>query len=399
MTTHADDAGSRLRTVGLVAGLSVVITAAASYEIAPASIVPLVRESMGVGPAGAGLLVSVMFASAMLSSVPIGVGLDRVSSRWAIVAAAVGLVAMGVLGWATATAGAYWWLVASRALGGVCFAVVWNAGAQVVGQAVAADVRATAVGVFTASSPLGFALGQFGSPLLAERFGWPSVMPVFTAIALVGAAVFLVSSRGRSLNVEADAPDREALRTLAGNRALWLLAGLSFLAYGLYLFLNTWLPSYLGAELGVTLATAGLMTAAFPAVGIVSRMTGGAISDRVFGGLRRPVALIAFAVAVPAIALVLLGREVAVVVAGVLVAGFAVQLLIGLLFSYVTEVVDAPVRTTAVAVITSFGMLGAFLAPLAGGVIIDAAGYRPSFLLAVGMAVVGLALSWRAPEP
>lgn len=399
MTTQGVETGVRARTVGLVAGLSLVTTGAAAYEIAPASIVPLVRASMGVGPAGASLLVSVMFATAMLASIPIGVGLDRVSSRWAIVVGAVGLLAMGLWGWATATAGAYWWLVVSRAIGGVCFAVVWNAGAQVVGQAVAADVRATAVGIFTASGPLGFALGQFGSPLIAGRFGWPAVMPGFTGIAAVGVAVFLLSTRGRSLGLETEAPDRDTLRTLSGNRALWLLAALSFLAYGLYLLLNTWLPSYLTADLGVSLATAGLLTAAFPALGIVSRMTGGAISDRVFGGRRRPVAVVAFGAAIPAIALVVLGRQVAVVVAGVMVAGFAVQLVIGLLFSYVTEVVAAPVRTTAVAVITSMGMLGAFLAPLAGGLVIDLAGYRPVFLLGVAMAAVGLGLAWRAPEP
>jgi MFS family permease len=48
--------------------------------------------------------------------------------------------------------------------------------------------------------------------------------------------------------------------------------------------------------------------------------------------------------------------------------------------------------------LTSVGLLGAFLAPIAGGEIIGRAGYRPAFLLAGGVAVVGIALAWYAPD-
>lgn len=100
----------------------------------------------------------------MVLSVPVGVVLDRVDVRRAVTAAAVGLLIAGVWGWLAATAGAYWWLVASRVLGGFASVVFWNAGADLVGRAVDPGVRATAVSVFTASAPAGFVLGQFGRP-------------------------------------------------------------------------------------------------------------------------------------------------------------------------------------------------------------------------------------------
>jgi len=142
----------------------------------------------------------------------------------------------------------------------------------------------------------------------------------------------------------------------------------------------------------------GLLTALFPAVGVVSRTGGGLVSDRLFAGKRRPVALLAFVIAAPAVVGFVVVTRVGVAVALLVVAGFAVQLAIGLLYTYIVEVVAPAVRTTAVSMLTSVGLLGAFLAPIAGGEIIGRAGYRPAFLLAGGVAVAGIALAWYAPN-
>jgi predicted MFS family arabinose efflux permease len=396
--TDLDASNSRRRTVGLVAGLFTLSTAAGAYEIAPASVLPLVRGSLGVGPTAASWLVSVMYLTAVVASVPVGVALDRVRVRRAVAVAALALLVAGAWGWAAATAGAYWWLVASRILGGFSYVVVWNAGANLVGQAVEADVRATAVGVFTASAPVGFALGQFGSPLLADPFGWAATLPVFAAIAVVGVTVFLLATRGQAIGVQTATPSRGEVRDLFTNRAAWTLYGLCFLAFSLYLFLNSWLPSYINDSLGVSLAISGLLTALFPAVGVVSRTSGGLVSDRLFGGDRRPVVLLAFVVAAPAVVGFVAVSQVGPVIALVVVAGFAVQLSIGLLYTYVPEVVTPAVRTTAISMLTSVGLLGAFAAPIAGGAIIDRAGYRPAFLVAGGVALLGVALAWYAPK-
>jgi predicted MFS family arabinose efflux permease len=72
---------SRYSTLGLVAGLFLLSTAAAAYEIAPASVLPVVRGALDIGPTAAGWLVSVMYATAVLASVPVGFLLDRVSVR------------------------------------------------------------------------------------------------------------------------------------------------------------------------------------------------------------------------------------------------------------------------------------------------------------------------------
>jgi nitrate/nitrite transporter NarK len=398
-TVESQQSASQLRTAGLVVSLFLLSAAAAAYEIAPAGVTPLIRSSFGIGPAAAGFLVSVMYGAALVASVPAGVVLDRVSVARAVVVAAVALLVAGAWGYAAAVAGAYWWLVASRLLGGLAYVVLWNAGANLVGGAVATDNRATAVGVFTASAPFGFALGQFGAPRIASAAGWPAVLPAFASLAAFGVVLFMVSTAGRSLSVTADVPDRAALTSLFGDRAVWRICVLGFIAFSLYLFLNSWLPSYLTEELGVGLALSGLLTALFPAVGVFARTGSGVLSDRLFEGRRRPVAVLAFAVALPGVVGLVATTNVGSVVGLVVTAGLGVQLAIGLLFSYVTELVPNEVGATAVALLTAVGLGGAGFAPVVAGMLIGRVGYQSTFLVAGALVGGGVALAWHAPEP
>ncbi|CQR48684.1 MULTISPECIES: MFS transporter [Haloferax] len=399
MSTNGGTTGTRRETLGIVVGFFLLSTAAAAYEIAPASVFPAIQDSLGLSSSAAGWLVSIMYATAVVTSVPIGVVLDRFSVRRVVGLATVALVVAGGWGWYAATAGAYGWLLVSRVLGGLAYVTFWNAGANVVGSAVPPRQRATAVGVFTASAPVGFALGQFGSPLIANVAGWPAILPLYAGVAVVGVAFFAAATRRRVPGVDAPSPDGAALRELFGSRAVWTVCALCFLAYSLYLFVNTWLPSFLASEFSISLAASGLLTALFPAIGAVARSTSGVVTDRAFGGRRRRVIVSSFAVATPAVVAFAFVSRLGAVVGAVVVVGFAIQLVTGLIFSYIAELVAPSVRATAVSLLTSVGLLGAFAAPIAAGAIIDYAGYTPAFLAAGGVAVIGVLLALRAPEP
>ena len=373
-------------------------TSLGAYELVPASVTPLIRESLGVSASGAGLLVSVMFGTAVLASLPAGVVLDRTNSRWAVAAAVGLLLVAGGWGWLAATAGDYPSLLASRVLGGVAYVVVWNAGIDVVGRSFPPERRATAVATFTASGPIGFALGQGAGPLVAGAFGWPVVFPVFAGSAVVGLALFWPTSRGTGRATDTRTPTPTDLAAVVTDRRIWTVCLLGFLGYVLYLFVNSWAPSYLATELGLSLAVSGGLTALFPAVGVLSRVTGGVVSDRLFGGLRRPVVLVSFVVATPIVAAFTAVRALPVVVAMLLVAGFAIQLCLGLVFAYVRELVEPEVAATAVAFLTSVGLAGAFVSPIAAGALIEATSYGTAFAAAGVVGLLGVLLAWYAPE-
>jgi predicted MFS family arabinose efflux permease len=384
---------------GLLAGAILMSVGLAAYELVPASVTPLIRESLGVSASGAGLLVSVMFGSAVLASLPAGIVLDRTNSRYAIVVAVGLLLLAGVWGWQAAIAGAYWSLVGSRVLGGVAYVVVWNAGIDIVGRSFDPARQGTAVATFTASGPVGFAIGQGTGPIVAEQFGWPAIFPIFTGIACLGVVIFWPMSRGSGHAGGTSPPTLSDLGRVVTDRRVWTVCLLGFLGYALYLFVNSWAPSYLTEDLRLSLALSGALVALFPAVGVVSRVTGGVLSDTLFGGRRRPVVLLSFLVATPIVAGFTAIRSVPVVVAALLVAGFAIQLCLGLVFAYVRELVEPAVAATAVAFLTSVGLAGAFIAPIAAGRLIDAANYETAFLVAGALGVLGVLLAWYAPEP
>jgi predicted MFS family arabinose efflux permease len=385
-------------TWALVAGASLISTGLAAYEIVPASVTPLVRDSLGIGPTVAGLLVGIMFGAAVVFSLPAGAALDRSNSRTGMALAVLGLLVAGAWGWFAARSGDYRSLIASRVLGGIAFVVVWNAGIDMVSRAVAPSHRATAVGIFTASGPVGFAVGQATGPLVAEWFGWPAVFLAYLTPAVIGLLLFWPASRGHGTS-RGEAPALGEFAAVLRNPTVWLIGVLGFLGYALYLFVNSWGGSYLTEELGYSLAISGLLVAVFPAIGVVSRISSGLLSDRVFGGRRRPVILGSFGLAAPLLLTFTRFRALAVLVAVLLLAGFAIQLTLGLSFTYVRELVDPTVAATAVAFHTSIGLSGAFLAPIAGGVVVDRTGFESAFLLAGLGAVLGLVLAWQAPEP
>ena len=398
----ADDGASRpgrdWSTYGLVAGASLISVGLAAYEIVPASVTPLLRESLGIGSTRAGLVVGVMFGTAVVVSLPLGAVLDRTDSRRVMAVAVLGLVVAGLWGWVAGRAGAYWPLIASRFVGGTAFVIVWNGSIDIVSRAVDPRHRATAVGIFTASGPVGFALGQSTGPLVAARFGWPAIFPAYTGLTLAGFALFWVTSRGLG-GARADAPSFGEFGSVLKRRAVWVVGLLGFLSYALYLFVNSWGSSYLTQELGLSLAASGLVVAVFPAVGALSRVSSGLLSDRAFGGRRAPVFLGSFAVAAPMVLAFTRLGSVPVLVGVLFCAGFAIQLTIGLSFTYVREVVEANVAATAVAFQTTVGLAGAFLSPIAGGAVVDAAGFEIAFLLAGALSIAGVALAWRVSEP
>jgi nitrate/nitrite transporter NarK len=134
-------------------------------------------------------------------------------------------------------------------------------------------------------------------------------------------------------------------------------------------------------------------------MGVLSRVGGGAISDRLLGGRRVPVLRAAFLVSLPTVAAVAWTRRLAVVVGTLVVAGFVVQLTFGVVYSYVREVVDPAVTGTALAFLTTAGISGAFSAPLVAGALIEwSGGYAAAFAYAGLLVSLGLALSWAAPE-
>lgn len=384
----------------LVGSLWVLLTAANAYYIVPSGLLSVIMDRLAVGPTAASLLVSVMFGTQVVVGVPIGMLLDRVDNRTMIAVATLVLVVAYVWSWQAAVAGHFEALLVSRSVATIGTAAVWTASVNVVGQQFRPERRATAVGAITSAPPAGFAVGLVTGPIVADWFDWTAIFAVYALPAAVGCLCFWFVTRDTGIAVGDTASFRPGdLTRLLTSRAIWLVASMAFLGFSLYAFVTTWAPTYLAEQLELSLVHGGLFAALFPAIGIFARGGSGYLSDRLFDHRRRPVAILSFAVAVPSIVLIVRSETIAFVVASLLLAGFFVQLGLGLFYAQARELADERVVATAVGFTTSFAVFGGFIAPIAGGYLIEYSGYSMSFGFAVVVAVLGVLLAVLVPEP
>jgi nitrate/nitrite transporter NarK len=372
-----------------------------AYIIVPASFFSIISAQLSISSTAASWIVSVMFGVGVIASVPAGIALDRVDNRRTVAVAAGVLVVSCLWGWSAARAGSYWSLLAARALGGLTFPIIWTGCMNLIGRTFDAATQATAIGVFTTSAPAGFAVGQLSGSLLASQLGWTVPFGVFAVPAALAGGLFWIMSRHAPARSDESSPPRLAdFRYVLTNSHVQSVAVMGFLAYSVYVFFNSWMPTYLTDQLGLSLAASGILVAAFPAMGVVSRSGSGFISDWFLTQRRRPLVTVAFGAALPLVAVIALSEILAVLVACLVLAGLFVQLGIGILYTYVQELVDPAVGATALAALTMMCSLGSFTAPVVTGFLIEQTeGYVAAFSYALLIVAVGTVLAYRGPEP
>jgi nitrate/nitrite transporter NarK len=386
---------------GVLLGTFLLSLFVSALQIMPASVLTLIMDDIGIGPTQASWLVSLTLLSPAVMALPVGLTLDRFDNRVVLLAGTTLVVASGVWSWQTALDGAYVQLTLSRLLMGIGIAMTWTAGATIVSAAFAGGRAATATGIYTASAPLGYVVGQAVPPFVSGYASWESNFLLFGAATGASFVLFAVAGyRTASVAEAGETPRLSDFRHVFTHRGVWVVALMSFVAYSLNLFFNSWMPTYLSTELGFSIAESGVLVALFPAMGVLARTSGGVISDRWLGGRRRPVPLGAFLVTVVLVVVVSIAQTPPVLAALMVLSGYFVQLGIGLFYTHVRELVDDFVAGSAIAVLTMASFTGGFSAPAIAGWLIERTGaYLPTFGYAFGLAVLGVALAWIVPEP
>jgi nitrate/nitrite transporter NarK len=236
--------------------------------------------------------------------------------------------------------------------------------------------------------------------VVARSYHWTATFLLAAVGSVLAVGLFWLSLRFVQRRERRTAGSAvQNFRAALGSRSLRFGCAMAFAAYSLYLFMNSWMPTYLARNFTISLELSGLLASLFPAVGILSRAGGGYLSDRFLGQRRLPVIKVSFLMALPVTILVARTGSVGVVAFLLLVAGFVIQLTFGIVYTYVQESVAPGVSGTALSVLGTAGVSGAFTAPLIAGALIRATGtYGTAFAYAVGLATLGVVLAWFAPD-
>ncbi|GAA0250667.1 NarK/NasA family nitrate transporter [Saccharothrix mutabilis subsp. mutabilis] len=359
---------------------------------------PLFKEDLGLTAFQQALLVAVPVVVGALGRIPVGALTDRFGGRvmFPAVSAAtiVPVLFIGLFGHTSLPAllvGGFF-----LGIGGTAFAV----GVPLVNAWFPPRRRGMALGVFGAGMG-GTAISALTTVPLVKA-GNITTPFLITAAALalyaVLAAVVLRDAPGRV------APTGSALRRLATAARLpitWRASAIYALAFGGYVALSVYLPTYLRTGYALTQADAANRMAGFVLFAVVARPLGGWLSDR-FGPDRVLVASLA-AVGVAAAGQAFTPLLVPLGTITFLTMAVALGAASGATFALVARDAPAAHVGAVTGIVGAAGGLGGFVPPLLMGVFYEAfQSYGPGLALlalTAGAAVLGVRALAHHPRP
>jgi NNP family nitrate/nitrite transporter-like MFS transporter len=186
---------------------------------------------------------------------------------------------------------------------------------------------------------------------------------------------------------------RESLVTAARVWKTWLLVAIYFTTFGGFIALTAWLPTYWQSFYGISVVSAGMLTALYSLTASVTRVAGGTLSDRL-GGERT--AILALTVTLVGAVIMTLSHIYTLSIGGVVVMALGMGVTNAAVFKLMPQYVSEAVGGAA-GWIGGLGAFGGFAIPPILGFFVRVqgnAGYAGGFITYIGLAAlsVGLAL-------
>jgi sugar phosphate permease len=366
--------------------------------LAVAPLAPFLLDNLGLSRVQVGLFLPAVYLGGVLMSLPAGWLTERFGVRWLL---AIGLAVSGASVALAALAPTLTGLLALLFLAGFGFSILNPTTGRAVFDWFPARERGMAMGIKQAGLTAGGIASALALPPIAVAFGWRPALISAGAASLACAA--LVGALYRDLPPREGAPHvgRSRLADLAPvvrrpGVAVVLACGLalgiaqsSVLAY-LVLFARD--------TFGMSSVEAARLLAVAHLGGVAGRLGWGAVSDRVFGGRRRPGLALNALVGAAGLAVFALGSAVtpAVAVGVAFVVGIGAFGWVGLYFALMAEIGGARFAALMTGLSVIFAWGGVLLGPPLFGALVEATdSYRSGWLV---LAVVALAVAAVLPR-
>jgi sugar phosphate permease len=381
------------------------------------------KNELGLTETQTGAILSAFFLSYALAQVPAGWLSDRFGARrmlpvyvllWSVCTALTGLASGFVM------------LIAARFIFGLAQAGCYPTAGSLIKRWTPLPARGTASSIVSFGGRLGGAIAPILTAwLLKEYLSWRWVLVLYGSSGLLVALLFwkvfretpaehphsndaerdLIESGNEDATSDADGPTSfPPLIPLMKSGTMWLMCALQ---YGInigWVFLVTWLPTYLKDVKGVDATVGGMMSTTVLVAGIIGMLCGGRLTDFAVGKLGRrwgrslPMAA-CYAIALGAYLSCLHLDSVWAFIAAVCVVAFVTDMSVPAIWAYMQDVGG---RNTA-AVFgwgNMWGNLGAATTPLLVPLVLEqwdtngdwheafllfSAGYLIAFLAALGI--------------
>lgn len=267
-------AATRWDVIAVVVLAGVVI--ALNFGKVPPAI-PALRDSFGLGLVAAGWTASMISAVSALFGFGVGIAVDRIGARRAILAA---LFLAGVASLAGAAAPDVATLLGARAVEGLGFIVAAIAGPRLIAAAATPADEGAAVGIWGSNLAAGIAAAMLAAPWLLVTTGWRGLWFATGSITLAflaAAAILLRPARWSGSHGNGARLGLDSTKRVLARPGLWLL-GASFAVYAACLHaLTVWLPTLLTESLGYDAATAAFVAALVVLANVGGNLAGAAL--------------------------------------------------------------------------------------------------------------------------
>ena len=367
--------------------------------LAVAPLAPFLLESLQLTRAQVGWFLPAVYLGGVLMSLPAGWLTDRLGVRATL---ALGQLVIGV-GVILAALGAN--LAACLAclvFAGFGFSVLNPASGKAVVEWFPPRRRGVAMGIKQTGLTLGGLTGALTLPPLALAFGWRTALAAAGTLSLVSAAFVALVYRSPAVTAVAPA----AVRVRVGELRVFLRRPGVLVVFfsGLVLSIAqssvlAYLALYTRETFAVSAVAAGQFLALAQAGGTASRLAWGAVSDRLFGGRRRPGVVVNALIGAGAYGALALGAwlPVPLVIPLAVIAGAGAFGWVGLYFALVAEIGGARYAGLLTGVAVAFAWSGVLVGPPGFGLLLDATGaYTVPWLV---LAAISLAVALTLPRP
>ena len=363
---------------------------------------PKIRPELGLTFTEVGAFSFVATAVYAVMQIPSGYLVDRFGP-WRLFF--IGLIGTNVLAFTFALTHSYTLLLINQGASGFFRSLLFAPGLVLITSWFPPNRRATAMGLFVAGGfSSSFLLNIFGPPL-EQIVGWRVSFMAFSVMGILAALAYYRFTTDRPRGPSRPASIREAFG-LFRFQVMWVIGGIQFVRFFVALGIGFWMPSYLVAEHGFTIAGAGSLVALGAAFTVPSNFFGGYVSDR----LRNPLGVIAFSLAMLAmtsVAMVLVHNTV-LLIAVVCVNSTFIQFYFGPLFAVPIEFLGPRRAGISSGFSNFFANVGGFASTFGMGWIKDATeSFTLAFMTIAACCVLGIALTaylamikrhWTPPE-
>jgi len=186
---------------------------------------------------------------------------------------------------------------------------------------------------------------------------------------------------------------RASLGIAARRSATWSLVGIYFTTFGGFIALTAWFPTYWMSYFGLSIGTAGTLTAIYSVGASVIRVPGGSLADRLGG---EATAVGSLVVTLVGALLLTSSPTFALSVTGAVLMAIGMGICNAAVFKLVPQVAKEAVGGVA-GWVGGLGAFGGFAIPPIMGAFVSArgqAGYPLGFVVFVALAVFSIVLAW-----